>query len=84
MIPISDTAPRASPPAVVLLLIAVNALVFLWMRRLPHRELQRVILKYALVPLRYSHPEAALAAGPTQTTGGRFSPTRSFTAAGSI
>ena len=63
MIPISDTAPRASPPMIVLLLIAVNVAVFLWIRDLPHRELNRVILKYALVPLRYSEPEAARAVG---------------------
>ena len=63
MIPISDTAPRASPPTIVLLLITINVVVFLRMRDLPHRELNRVILKYALVPLRYSDPEAARATG---------------------
>jgi rhomboid family protein len=63
VIPISDTAPRASPPTIVLLLIGLNLVVFLWMRDLPHHELNRVILNYALVPLRYADPEAAYAFG---------------------
>jgi membrane associated rhomboid family serine protease len=63
MIPISDTAPRASPPVLVLTLIAINAFVFLWMWELPPRALQQVTFEYALIPLRYADPLGARAVG---------------------
>lgn len=63
MFPISDTAPRASPARIVLALILINTVVFLWMWSLPKRALEVVTLNYALIPLRYSEPAAAIAAG---------------------
>ena len=56
--PISDTAPRASPARIVLTLILINTIVFLWMWSLPKQALDDVTVKYALIPLRYSDPEA--------------------------
>jgi hypothetical protein len=35
LFPFIDTAPRASPPVLVLAVIAVNVVVFLWMESLP-------------------------------------------------
>ncbi len=63
MFPISDSAPRAANPFVTLTLIFINSIVFLWMWSLPPRELQLVTFEYALVPLRYSDPAEARAAG---------------------
>jgi len=61
--PFIDTAPRAARPAIVLGLIAVNALVFLWMESLPPRALNAVLVNYALIPLRYTDPDVALSVG---------------------
>jgi membrane associated rhomboid family serine protease len=63
LFPFIDTAPRAARPVVVLGLIVVNTLVFLWMESLPAPQLDWVLLHYALVPLRYSDPALARAAG---------------------
>ena len=63
MFPISDSAPRAANPFVTLTLILINSVVFLWMWSLPSRELDLVTFEYALVPLRYSDPIDARAAG---------------------
>ena len=63
MFPISDTAPRASPARIALTLILINTIVFLWMWSLPKQALDDVTVKYALIPLRYSDPAAAIAAG---------------------
>jgi membrane associated rhomboid family serine protease len=63
MFPISDTAPRAARPGVTYALILLNTLVFLWMWSLPSRALRIVTLEYALIPLRYSDPVDARAAG---------------------
>ena len=63
MFPFIDTAPRAARPAIVLGLIAVNALVFLWMESLPPRALNAVLVNYALIPLRYTDPDVALSVG---------------------
>jgi membrane associated rhomboid family serine protease len=63
MFPIIDSAPRARNPFVTYTLILVNALVFVWMRSLPPRELQIVTIEYALVPLRYADPTEARAVG---------------------
>jgi membrane associated rhomboid family serine protease len=63
MFPIIDSAPRAANPLITLTLILVNTLVFLWLWSLPPHELDLVTFEYALVPLRYSDPIDARAAG---------------------
>lgn len=63
MFPIIDSAPRAAHAYVTQALILINTLVFLWLWSLPARELQLVTYEYALVPLRYSDPVDARAAG---------------------
>jgi|SRR5689334_21212839 len=63
MFPIIDSAPRAAHPYVTQTLILINTLVFLWLWTLPAHELQLVTYEYALVPLRYSDPVDAHAAG---------------------
>jgi membrane associated rhomboid family serine protease len=63
MFPISDSAPRAANPFVTLTLILINTLIFLWMWSLAPRALELVTFEYALVPLRYSDPIDARAAG---------------------
>ena len=63
MLPFIDTAPRARRPYVVITLIVINSLVFLWMQSLPPRSLNAVIVHLALIPLRYTEPGAAIAAG---------------------
>ncbi len=63
MIPIYDTAPRARRPVIVLSLIALNTIVFLGMTTLTKEGVAWVMVHLALIPVRYSQPEAALAAG---------------------
>jgi membrane associated rhomboid family serine protease len=63
MFPFIDTAPRAKRPIVILSLIAVNALVFLWMWSLPPRALEAALYRFALVPVRYTEPWLAMRAG---------------------
>jgi membrane associated rhomboid family serine protease len=59
LFPFTDTAPRAARPVAVLSLIVINAVVFLWTISLPRHELNEVLVRYALVPLRYSDPSIA-------------------------
>jgi membrane associated rhomboid family serine protease len=61
--PFTDTAPRAARPAIVLLLIVANAAVFLYTITLPADALNELLLNYALIPARYTHPAMARAAG---------------------
>jgi membrane associated rhomboid family serine protease len=61
--PFIDTAPRAAHPALVLMLIAANVLVFLFTISLPPLELNALLVQYALIPVRYTHPALARAAG---------------------
>ncbi len=63
LFPFTDTAPRAARPGAVLTLIIINAVVFLWTVSLPTRELNAVLLQYALVPFRYTHPLLARSVG---------------------
>lgn len=63
MFPFTDTAPRAARPLAVLALIAINAVVFLWTISLPNDVLNAVLVQYALVPLRYTHPLLARSFG---------------------
>ncbi len=63
MFPFIDTAPRAARPAVTLLLIAVNSLVFLWMRSLSPRRLHWILVHAALIPAIYTEPGLARSAG---------------------
>ena len=59
MFPFIDTAPRASPPVLVLALILINTLVFLWMQSLPADALEQVLVHAALIPVRYTEPLVA-------------------------
>jgi membrane associated rhomboid family serine protease len=61
--PFIDTAPRAARPIVTLALIAINTLVFLWMRSLPPRTLNWVLVHAALIPAIYTEPGVARSAG---------------------
>jgi rhomboid family protein len=61
--PVTETAPRAACPAMMLALMAANTLVFLFTLALPARELNSPIFHYALIPGRYTHPALARAAG---------------------
>jgi membrane associated rhomboid family serine protease len=63
LLPFIDTAPRAARPVIVLGLIALNSLVFLWMRSLPTPAVNAVLVHYALIPVRYTDPALARAAG---------------------
>lgn len=63
MFPFTDTAPRAARPYAVLTLIGINALVFLWTLNLPPNVLNALLVQYALIPLRYSHPALAQSVG---------------------
>jgi membrane associated rhomboid family serine protease len=54
LIPIRDTIPSRSVPVVTWTLIAINALVFLFELSLPPEELQAFILRFGLVPARFS------------------------------
>jgi len=63
MFPFIDTAPRAARPMLVLSIIALNAIVFLWTLSLTPRQLDAVLVQYALIPARYMHPALARAAG---------------------
>jgi membrane associated rhomboid family serine protease len=56
LFPFIDTAPRASPPVLVLALIAINVVVFLWMESLPPDALGQVLVHAALIPVRYTEP----------------------------
>lgn len=63
MIPIYDTAPRARHPVIVYAIIGLNFLIFLWMIGLSEPGLYWVLTRFALIPLRYSEPQLAMAAG---------------------
>lgn len=63
MFPFTDTAPRAARPAIVLTLIAVNTLVFLMTAGLPAGALHALLAEYAVIPLRYTHPDLARSVG---------------------
>ncbi|MBX6329608.1 MAG: rhomboid family intramembrane serine protease [Pseudolabrys sp.] len=63
MFPFIDTAPRAARPLAVIALILGNSLIFLWMLGLPAEALNAVLVHYALIPLRYTHPALARSVG---------------------
>jgi membrane associated rhomboid family serine protease len=63
LFPFIDTAPRAARPVLVLSIILFNSLVFLWTRGLSTRELNAVLVQYALIPARYTHPLLARSVG---------------------
>lgn len=63
MFPFTDTAPRAARPVVVLMLIAANTFVFLFTISLPQGALNALLAHYALIPVRYTYPDLARAAG---------------------
>ena len=59
VIPLRDDTPARRAPLVTWALIAVNVLVFVYQSQLPDRALQHLIETRALIPARYTHPEAA-------------------------
>jgi membrane associated rhomboid family serine protease len=63
LFPFTDTAPRAAHPAMVLMLIGANAVVFLITLSLPADVLQAVLVQYALIPVRYTQPDLARSVG---------------------
>jgi membrane associated rhomboid family serine protease len=63
VIPFIDTAPRAARPVIVWGLIAVNTLIFLWMRGLPPATLEATLVHYALIPVRFTDPDLAISVG---------------------
>ena len=63
MFPFTDTAPRAARPIVVLGLIAINSLIFLWMWDLSLRSQNAILVHYALMPISYTNPAAAVRLG---------------------
>lgn len=54
MIPLKDTTPRRSWPAVTLLLILANVIVFVHQLALPHAAAEAFIRTYGLVPAKIS------------------------------
>jgi rhomboid family protein len=56
MIPIKDTIPRRHPPVATLMIVIVNALVFLFELMLPQDALQHVFYLFGIVPARLAHP----------------------------
>ena len=63
MIPFVDTAPRARWPTCVLLVIAANLLAFLWLRGLPPWAAEAALAKFALIPVTFTAPRAAMRLG---------------------
>jgi rhomboid family protein len=59
MIPIKDTIPRSHPPVATLMIIVVNAAVFLFELMLPQDALQRFFYLFGIVPARFTHPDWA-------------------------
>ncbi|RLA84902.1 MAG: rhomboid family intramembrane serine protease, partial [Deltaproteobacteria bacterium] len=60
MFPIKDTIPHRESPFVTWLLLALNALVFLFELSLSPRSLQLLFFEHGIVPLRFTDPEWAL------------------------
>lgn len=58
MIPIRTTVPTRYPPFITWVLIAVNCAIFFVQQGLTPGELEQFVLRYALVPARYSQPLA--------------------------
>ncbi|MGE0460351.1 MAG: rhomboid family intramembrane serine protease [Vicinamibacterales bacterium] len=56
MIPIKDVIPSRTTPVVTLLLIAANALVFLYQLGLPAAELEAFIFTFGLTPAHFTVP----------------------------
>ncbi|MFP4502576.1 MAG: rhomboid family intramembrane serine protease [Candidatus Hydrogenedentota bacterium] len=63
MIPIADTLPRRRVPLVTWALITVNTMVFIGELTLTSAQLEQLFYLYGVVPLRYTHPAWADAAG---------------------
>jgi membrane associated rhomboid family serine protease len=56
VIPIRDVIPSRTTPVVTVLIIAINAVVFLYQQTLSEPELLRFVHSYALVPVAFSIP----------------------------
>jgi len=59
VLPIRDNIPSRRFPAATLSIIAVNTLIFLWELQLGPRRLEIALWELAVVPVRYSDPDAA-------------------------
>jgi membrane associated rhomboid family serine protease len=54
VIPLRDVIPSRTTPVVTVLIIAINAVVFLYQQTLSEPELMRFVYSYALVPVAFS------------------------------
>jgi rhomboid family protein len=63
MFPLRDNIPSRTTPVIVFALIVANAAVFLYETSLTVECLNRLILHYGVVPLRFHSPEAAAELG---------------------
>jgi membrane associated rhomboid family serine protease len=69
MIPIRDNVPRVTPPVAVSVIIALNALVFLYSAGLDGRSLAELFHLYGVVPARFFEPVWATRAGYPESFG---------------
>jgi len=68
MIPIRDNVPRVHPPISVLMIIALNAIAFLYTRSLQGNEFFNFMHLFGVVPARFLSPEWATWAGYPDST----------------
>jgi membrane associated rhomboid family serine protease len=59
MIPLRDVIPSRTAPVVTIALIAANAVVFLYQRWLPERDLLSLMQTFGVVPLAFAWPAVA-------------------------
>lgn len=64
MFPLHDTLPSRHLPVAMLGLMAVNAVAFVYELTLPPHVLEKFFQQWGMVPLRYTHPKAAVWLGP--------------------
>ena len=69
MIPIRDNVPRVTRPMAVVAIIAVNALVFLYMESLGRVGQAEIFHLFGVVPARFFQPDWAAWAGYPETAG---------------
>jgi len=68
VIPLRDDIQHRHAPLMTVLLIAVNALVFVWEARLPEPELERLVFTCGMIPARYPLPAGELDYWPFLTS----------------
>ncbi|BCS90168.1 rhomboid family intramembrane serine protease [Pseudodesulfovibrio sediminis] len=70
MIPLRDNVPRVNRPIAVVCIIAVNVLVFLYLRTVPQYDLLQFYHLHGVVPARFFEPDWAKWVGYPVTFGG--------------